>query len=88
MKTCLACGHEGYDVGPTIVEYEDPRPVEVALVVSEDRHGRVLGNEIRVVPGRYGAEWRCTDKGACAARVRALPLDEVAVAAFFAGVDE
>jgi hypothetical protein len=83
--TCLACGHTGFDVEPTIVAYKDPQPVEVAVPVSHDLHGRVTGNEVRVVPGRYGAEWRCTDHGACAARVAALPLDPAIVAAFFEG---
>jgi hypothetical protein len=86
VRTCLACGHEGWDVSMTLVEFEDPVMVEVAIAVSEDRRGRVLGNEIRRVPGRYGAEWRCHDKAACADRLLALSPDEVDVASFFAGL--
>lgn len=52
----------------TLVEYPDPQPVEVAIPVDHDRRGRVIGNEIRTVPGRYGSEWRCQDKAACVDR--------------------
>lgn len=68
VRTCLACGHEGPDVRMTLVEYADPRPVEVTIPVAHDRHGRVTGNETRTVPGRYGSEWRCSDHAACAGR--------------------
>lgn len=68
-RTCLACGASGTDVAMALVEYPDPQPVEVALPVAVDRHGRVVGNEMRRVPGRFGSEWRCRDHAACNARL-------------------
>jgi hypothetical protein len=88
LLTCLACGHEGWDVETSLVRYDDPIEVEVALAVSTDGHGRVLGNEIRRVPGIYGAEWRCLDRDACAARVAALPPPPAKVDAFFEGASD
>jgi hypothetical protein len=87
VRTCLACGHEGHDVTMSLVEYSDPLPVEVAIPVSHDGRGRVIGNEVRTVPGRYGAEWRCTDGVACAERLASLPPAAAEVASFFAGVE-
>lgn len=66
--TCLRCGHEGPDVRSTIVEYEDPVDVEVSIVTDASRQSW----EQRTVPGRFGKEWRCTDRLGCDARTAAL----------------
>lgn len=84
--TCHACGFEGRrgrDVAMKTVYYDDPIPVEVAIPIEDSVHGPV-GFEYRRVLGRYGAEQRCRDTTACAARVTAeAKADEVA--SFFAG---
>lgn len=69
LRTCLACGHRGTDVSMALVEYPDPQPVEIALPVAHDRSGRVTGNELRTVAGRFGSEWRCRDRTGCDGRL-------------------
>lgn len=76
MKACLRCGYEGPDVKTTIVEYSDP--VDVVVSVAMDANLRSF--EQRTVPGRFGTEWRCTDRRGCDQRLAALEPVAVPVA--------
>lgn len=56
----------------TLIEYEDPIPVDVVLVrefKEPARSGYATPTlDYRQVAGRYGAETRCTDVDACSRR--------------------
>ena len=64
---CMACGVTSHDVRPCLVEEADPAPVTVSIVTAEDR-AAVRELAYRTVPGRYAAEYRCTDVRACLSR--------------------
>ncbi len=70
LHTCLACGLKDYDVRMTLVEVPEgeQRIIDVAVVTSEDGHGRPTGMETRQVRERFAAEPRCRDKVACRER--------------------
>lgn len=75
--TCLACGVTGPGVRATLVAYPDPVPVTVMVPVSARENAVEVP---RTVPGRYGAEWRCTDVRACLSRrpkLKPEPMDPV-----------
>jgi hypothetical protein len=91
FRSCMACGFEGHESQVRLVVVEVPVdervPVTVAIAASF-REGAV--EELRVVPGRYAAELRCTDVGACRLRVAALTDEQrgVAPAPVAADVDD
>lgn len=88
--TCLACGFEGNaplderdrraEVSMTLIEYEDPIPVDVVLVrefKEPARTGYATPTlDYRQVAGRYGAETRCTDVDACSRRQHLMAAPE------------
>lgn len=67
---CLRCGEMDPDVRMAVVDLEaeakrDGSSIREVEVVTEIPHRHVTERVSRVVPERYGAEWRCRDRDAC-----------------------
>jgi hypothetical protein len=92
---CLRCGHEGVDVAAVLVDLEaeaklDGSGIRDIEVVQEIQHRHITERVRSTVPERYGTEWRCRDRAACARRYRELsaPPEPMAAAAASAPDEE
>lgn len=69
--TCLACGHEGYDVLMRGVDLGDAFKREVTVFLPIDKTENTTPIPVSV-PERFIREPRCRDEDACAERVRTM----------------
>lgn len=72
-RTCLACGHEGYDVVMRLVEIPEAQAREVEVFLPLDRSENATPRPV-TVRETYVNEPRCVDVDAC--RLRAQSMEE------------